>query len=105
MTPDQRDLLHALGHLYLRHGQNRRALTLVLLASREAPDDPDILKTLAYAFLANRAPERALAALDRLREVGPPSAWHLLLESRALLQRGQLDEARRRFRDFVEARS
>ena len=67
MRPEQKDLLQALAFLYLRHGQNRRALTLILMAARDAPDDVGVLRTLAYAFVANDAPEEALDVIERLK--------------------------------------
>jgi type III secretion protein Y len=107
MTPDQRDLLHALAYLYLRHGQNRRALTLALLAARDAPDDVGVLRTLAYAFVANDAPEEALEVIERLEKLdfaGGAGQIHRLLKARALLHAGRRVEAKAVFRQFVEMR-
>lgn len=107
MTPDQQDLLQALAFLYLRHGQNRRALTLILLAARNAPDHVGILRTLAYAFLANDAPEEALDVIERLETLDFASGAgqiRRLLKARALLHAGRRVEAKAVFRQFVEAR-
>jgi type III secretion protein Y len=107
MTPDQRDLLQALAFLYLRHGQNRRALTLILLAARDAPDDVGIMRTLAYAFIANDAPNEALEVIERLETLdfaGNADQMRRLLKARALLRAGRRVEAKAVFRQFVEAR-
>ncbi len=107
MTGEQQDLLQALAYLYLRHGQNRRALTLALLAARSAPDDIGLLRLLAYAFVANDAPDEALEIIERLeRSDFAPGADRMraLLKARALLHAGRRVEARAVFRQFVEAR-
>ena len=107
MTPEQQDLLQALAFLYLRHGQNRRALTLILMAARDAPDDVGILRTLAYAFVANDAPEEALEVIERLEGLdfagGADQVRHLL-KARALLHAGRRVEAKAVFRQFVDMR-
>lgn len=107
MTSEQQDLLKALAFLYLRHGQNRRALTLILLAARHAPDDVGVLRTLAYAFVANDAPEEALDVIERLERLdfaGGADRTRLLLKARALLHAGRRVEAKAVFRQFVETR-
>ncbi len=107
MTPDQIDLLKALAFLYLRHGQNRRALTLVLLAVKHAPEDVGVLRTLAYAFIANDAPEEALDVIERLERLDfaeGADRTRRLLKARALLHAGRRVEARKVFRQFVEQR-
>jgi type III secretion protein Y len=98
-------LLHALGYLYGRHGQTKRALVLQLMAARLAPNDAAILRSLAYTFLMDGAPDRALAVIERLRgmEDGDHPALDLL-RSRALWESGNEIEARRVFRDFIERR-
>jgi type III secretion protein Y len=101
---DHCDLLHALGYLYLQHGHNRRALVLLLLASRLAPDDPGLKRTLAYAFVANRAGAAALAVIDDLEALGRIQPALRLLRSRALLLEGRRDEARLCFRAYVNDR-
>ena len=107
MTPEQRDLLQALAFLYLRHGQNRRALTLILMAARDAPDDVGVLRMLAYAFVANDAPEEALDVIERLEKLdfaGSADQVRHLLKARALLHAGRRAEARAVFRKFVAMR-
>jgi hypothetical protein len=107
MTPDQQDLLQALAYLYLRHGQNRRALTLALLVGRAAPEHVGVLRLLAFAFIANDAPEEALEIIDRLERAdfaAGANRMHHLLRARALLHAGRRVEARAVFRQFVDAR-
>lgn len=107
MTSEQKDLLHALTFLYLRHGQNRRALSLIMLAARRLPDDPGLMRTLAFAFIANGAAEEALEVLERLDQIHPARGtepMRYLMKARALLHAGRIDEAKALFRQFVEAR-
>ncbi len=107
MTSEQKDLLHALAFLYLRHGQNRRALSLIMLAARRAPNDVGLMRTLAYAFIANGAAKEALDVIERLEradKAGGADRMRCLLKARALLHAGRLAEARALFRKFVEAR-
>jgi len=107
MTSEQQDLLQALAYLYLRHGQNRRALTLTLLAARGAPEHVGILRLLAFAFVANDAPEEALETIGRLERIdfaAGANRMHQLLKARALLHAGRRVEARAVFRRFVAAR-
>src|SRR5579859_6686488 len=94
LGPDHRDLLHALGYLYLQHGHNRRALVLLLLADRLSPDEPGLKRSLAYAFIANRAGAAALAVIDELEARGGSRPELRLLRSRALLLEGRREEAR-----------
>ncbi|WP_026870131.1 hypothetical protein [Inquilinus limosus] len=106
MTQAQRDALHRLVFDYLQHGQNRRALALaLLLASRDGEADPAALRALAVALLAVGRPGQALAVLDRLDQVEPPAATRHLLRSRALHQLGEIEAARRAFRDYLDARN
>jgi type III secretion protein Y len=98
-------LLHMLGHLYSRHGETRRGVVMLLIAARLAPDNAGIWRTLAYAFLADGAPERAIAVVGHLRVMGEPDHPALdLLMSRALWACGRRTEARRSFRDFLTHR-
>jgi type III secretion protein Y len=98
-------LLHALGYLYGCHGHTKRALVLQLIAARLAPDDTGILRSLAYTFLLDGAPERALAVIERLRAMDTDDHAALdLLKSRALWEAGREIEARRVFRDFLDRR-
>lgn len=99
------DLLHALGYLYARHGQERRGLAMLLIASQVAEDDIGVLKTLATTFISIDSGSRALAALDRIEALGGEDAATLtLLRSRALWATGETEEARRVFRSYVESR-
>lgn len=103
---DQRDVLHALAHLYLQHGQNERALVLAQLADRVPSRDQSIKRTLAYAYVANGDGDAAMRVIDELEAgaastgAGPVPAL-LLLRSRALLLQGRTDDARRFFREFL----
>jgi type III secretion protein Y len=103
---DSARLLHALGYLHGQHGETKRGLVLLLIAARLAPDDAAILRTLAHAFLADGAPDRAIAVIDRLRAMDDANNPVLdLLMGRALWACGRETEARHAFRDFLQRRS
>src|SRR4029078_8348063 len=108
MTPgrDQTvEVLHALGHLYARHGQPKRGLVLLLIAARLAPNDEGVLRTLAAPFLRSASPQAAAEVLDRLKALGGANQPMLdLLRSRALWLAGKDSEAKRTFRKFLEYR-
>ena len=105
MTDAATELLHSLGHIYGSHGQTKRALVLQLIAARLAPGNPGILRSLAYGFLMDGEPERALAIIDHLAAIEGTDlpAFHLL-KSRALWAAGRQLEARQAFRDYLERR-
>lgn len=98
--------LHALGYVYLRQGQPRRASVLLLLAARQRPGDPPLLRTLAAALSACGLGERALEVLDHAASLDPEadaSRPGRVLRARALLAAGRGDEARRTFREGTGA--
>jgi type III secretion protein Y len=100
---DSVQLLHLLGYLYSQHGQTKRGVVLLLIAARLAPENADVWRTLAHAFLADGAPDRAIMAIGRLRQMSESGDPALdLLMSRALWASGRPTEARRSFRDFLE---
>ena len=98
--PGVTDLLHCLGHLYLRHGQAKRAAVLLMVAGRAAPERPELLRTLATALVEAGLGDRAAAVLERLVQLDPAGADHpmaRLLRARALLLQGRTEQARRVF--------
>jgi type III secretion protein Y len=102
MIEDAVHLLHAVGYLYGHHGQRKRALVLLLIAARLAPDDVGVLRTLAHAFLMDGSPHRAIAVIDQLRSMrGGEHPVLDLLASRALWACGREHEARRAYRAYV----
>lgn len=93
--------LHALGYVYLRQGQPRRASVLLLAAARHRPADPPLLRTLAAALSACGLGERALEVLDHAATLDPAadsSRPCRVLRARALLAAGRREEARAAFR-------
>jgi len=98
-------LLHMLGYLYGQHGDVKRGLVLLLLATRLAPNDVGILRTLVHAFLLDDAPERAITVIERLRSTDEADHPILdLLMGRALWACGRHIEARSSFNDFLKRR-
>jgi type III secretion protein Y len=110
MTPsdggDPVHLLHLLGYLYSQHGETKRGIVLLLIAARIAPGNVRVWRTLAHSFLADGAPNRAIAVIEHLREMDEADHPALdLLMSRALWASGRRVEARRCFRDFLMRRA
>jgi type III secretion protein Y len=102
MIEDAVHLLHAVGYLYGHHGQTKRAIVLLLIAARLAPHDVGVLRTLAYAFLVDGSPHRAIAVIDQLRSMeGGDHPVLDLLACRALFACGRGSEARRAYRAYV----
>ncbi len=98
------DLLHCLGFVYLRHGQATRAVVLLMLASRAAPDRADVLRTLAAAMIGAGLGAQAMVIVDRICAIEPEGAGHpmiALMRARALLLQQRGEEARIVFRDQV----
>lgn len=100
---DSAELMHSLGYLYMRSGQQSRALVFLLIANRIVPEDAGILRTLIAALIENGAGERALGALDRLSELEDEPSAHLL-RARAFWILNEKSEARRCFRTYIELR-
>jgi type III secretion protein Y len=99
------ELLHALGHIHMRHGQRKRGLVLLLIAARLAPDDDSILRTLADAFLIEGSSHNAAAVIDRLQGMETqPEPTLELFRSHALWLAGHEHEARQTFHNFLERR-
>lgn len=98
------ELMHMMGHLYLKSGEAKRGLVLLLIAAHIAPDHAGILHTLTRAFIAVGETPRALDAIERLERLQGASPGLMLLQSRVLWVAGQKDEARRRFRDYLQQR-
>jgi len=104
----ERDLLCALAYVYLVCGQTSRALALLRLVLREAPDDVGLLRILAYGLVAHGDGAEALAMLERLQDLDdkPGSQQPLtLLRSHALRLVGRLEEAQACFHRYVALRT
>jgi type III secretion protein Y len=106
MQAEQRQLLTLLAYVFLRHGQNDKALKLLRAGSRLAANDAEIQKTLAYAELVSGHPGEALTAIGRFAAAGGDDGAASpvqIIRARALLQLDRRAEARDCFRRFVEA--
>ena len=106
MQAEQRQLLTLLAYVFLRHGQNDKALKLLRAGSRLAANDAEIQKTLAYAELVAGHPGEALTAIGRFAAAGGDDGVASpvqIIRARALLQLDRRAEARDCFRRFVEA--
>jgi hypothetical protein len=70
MNADQREYLALLAWFYLQHGEPEKALILLRAGARLAPDDRQILKSLAFAELAAGDAGGALASVERYQRAG-----------------------------------
>jgi type III secretion protein Y len=103
LVEDAVQLLHAVGYVYGRQGQAKRAITLLLIAARLAPHDVGVLRTLAHAFLIDGSPRRAMVLVDQLRSMkGADHPALDLLACQALWASGREIDARRAFRNYVQ---
>lgn len=105
LLDEDRELLVALAAFQLRYGEDAEALAYLLAARTVFPDDADVLRLLAHALVKLGRTDEAdevLAELDRIARPTPP----LAILSRALvrLAQGRLDEARRLFDRYRDAR-
>lgn len=99
---DAVDLLHLMGHLYLKSGQAQRGLALLLIATRMAPDHVGVLYALCRGFLAGGNAQRALNVIARLEANGERDHTLLLLRSRAEWLKGDRATARQHFQAYLE---
>jgi len=95
--------LHAKGALYARSGQHQKGLAYLLMANRIAPDDINVLRSLAGVFTGHGDGQRALSAIGRLSQLEGPTLSQQLLRCRALWVMGDHVEARRCFRDYLQS--
>ena len=106
MKTEIAQLLHILGHGYGGHGQTKRAIVLLILATWLVPEDARVLRTLAYTFLLDGEPEKALSVIDKLTAIeGDDHPALSLLRSRALKAAGRDDEAEAAFSQYIERRN
>lgn len=101
---DATDLLHLMGHLYLKSGQTSRGLVLLLIAARLSPDHVGVLRALCRGFLTSGNGARALNTLRRLEALGERDNTLNLLRSRAEWLMGEHANARVHFRRYLEQR-
>ncbi|WP_188408738.1 tetratricopeptide repeat protein [Agaricicola taiwanensis] len=103
-SQDGVQLLHSLGYMYGEFGHTQRAIVLLLLASHLDPDNPQILRTLANVYLRDNAADNALGVIEQLEKIDTDLTTLTLLKSKALWLRGEAEQARHIFRDFVDLR-
>jgi tetratricopeptide (TPR) repeat protein len=104
----QHDLLCVIAFVHLSCGEVQSALALLTLAEREWPESLNVLRTLAYAQIADLDGERALATVEQLVALDDSAASQaplMLLRSRALRLLGRWGEARDAFLTFTTIRN
>ena len=97
LAPDHRGALCLLADVYLEQAQGAKAVILLEGLTELWPGDPDIIKALAYAYLVVGEYERALKMVTAYRQrqaLTPDTVAILLIQGRALLGLGRIDEAR-----------
>jgi hypothetical protein len=87
------EFLSLLGYLYLCHGQAARAIAALEAVRIYRRDDPQLVRSLAYAYLSAERFADCLSCIDS----SPMAADRglQLIRSRALWGLGRHDEARR----------
>lgn len=98
---DAIDLMHLMGHLYLKSGQTQRGMVLLLIAVRMAPKHTGILRALCHGFLAEGNARRALNIIEHLEALGEADPTLSLLKSRAHLVSDDRDLARQSYREYI----
>ena len=104
MKPEERQFLLTAAWLFVRHGQPRRARSLVEALTEEDPRDGVSAAALAELMLADG---EGVEALKVLRSADfPPELVRAeaILETRALAMAGRQDESSKRWRRFLESR-
>jgi type III secretion protein Y len=92
--------LHANGQRFSRSGQHQQGLVYVLIANQIAPQNTEVLHTLAQLFDVTGDGPRALAAIEHLTLLQGLTPAQLLLKSRALWNIGQKTMAQQVFQDY-----
>lgn len=96
-------LLHLLGYVYGCHGQAKRGAAYLLIAAQLAPDNTEVLRTLAHLLTLDGAGDKALDTISRLEVLdGSDHPTLPLLKSRALHAAGRKEEARLVFNQFLQ---
>lgn len=103
-SQDEVQLLHSLGYMYGEFGHTQRAIVLLLLASQLDPQNTRILRTLANVYLRDKAADNAMGIIEQLEKIEGDSPTLVLLKSKALWLRGETEQARHIFRDFIDLR-
>ncbi|WP_395598796.1 tetratricopeptide repeat protein [Pseudomonas sp. A1437] len=101
MDLDSVKWLHMHARRYARSGQHQHALVYGLMANQIAPQNVEILLTLARLFDMNGDGSRALKAIEHLAVLQGLTPPLLLLKSRILWNLGQRDQARQVFGDCL----
>ena len=95
-------LLHVLGYLYGCHGQVKRGVAYLLIATQLSPANAGVLRTLAHLLTLDGEADKALATIAKLESLDNTDHPALaLLKSRALLAAGRTAEARNAFHDYL----
>lgn len=98
------DLLHRLGHLHLKAGNSKKALVLLLVASRISVEHTPLMCSLVEAFISNGQISRALKTIDSLEGSGLETYELELMRSKAYWADGNMVAAREHFDTYVAER-
>ncbi|MBD9524728.1 type III secretion protein [Ensifer sp. ENS02] len=79
-------------------------MVLLLLAATIAPEDANVLRSLAEVFIEQGEGERALATIQKIFEIEGMSGDLHALTSRALWVNGDIPSARRTFQEHMKSR-
>ena len=103
MSDDERQLLLTVAWMFVRHGQVRRARTILECVVEETPSDGIAAAVLADLMLRDGEALSALKALRAAMFPAPLQRAAAMLETRALKMLGKADEAEARWRRYANA--
>ena len=86
---------------YLVLGDNDRALNEAITADRDFGDNPTTVQLLAKTYAVNGDYDRAIESFDRWIDLQPENLDARRLKGRAYWRAGDLDRARREFKDAL----
>lgn len=102
---DSASFLHGVGVLYWRGGNKDKGMIFMLLATKIAPNDTDILRSLVTMYVEQGDGERALATIQKIAELEGDAAELQALKSQALWVNGDVPAARRMFQEYLSKRT
>ena len=103
METDEKDLMLTVAWLFARHGQRKRARTILECVVEEDPSNGIAAAVLADLMLADGEAQEALHILRNAEFPAGMKRAEAMLETRALKALGRADEAVSRWRRFVKS--
>jgi pentatricopeptide repeat protein len=100
--PENTAALHKMGLALLNLGRFAMAAEKLEQAAKQTLDDPEIWAAAGYSWLALDDTKRAIAPLQRARELDPASPRNAEMLADALSRGGRTEEAEQLYRDMIQ---